>query len=90
MWPLRLLEVDRPASPLLRAGHAAYFGRVVPRIGGLLSDAAAYRYLPRSVAYLPPTPVLLGMVAGAGFGAVERRALSAGICQLVTATRSAP
>jgi len=87
---IALLEVDRPASPLLRAGHAAYFGRVVPRIGGLLSNAAAYRYLPRSVAYLPPTPVLLGMVADAGFGAVERRALSAGICQLITATRSAP
>ena len=27
-------------------GHGIYFGKVVPRIGGLLSDAAAYRYLP--------------------------------------------
>ena len=34
-------------------GHGVYFGKVVPRIGGLLSDAAAYRYLPKSVAYLP-------------------------------------
>jgi ubiquinone/menaquinone biosynthesis C-methylase UbiE len=52
---IALLEVATPANRLLRAGHGAYFGTVVPRIGGLLSDPAAYRYLPRSVAYLPPT-----------------------------------
>jgi len=82
-----LLEVAAPANPVLRWGHGAYFGHVVPRIGGLLSDAAAYRYLPRSVAYLPPVPDLLQLVRDAGFAAVERRALSGGISQLITATR---
>jgi demethylmenaquinone methyltransferase/2-methoxy-6-polyprenyl-1,4-benzoquinol methylase len=38
-----LLDVATPPNPLLRAGHAIYFGRVVPLIGGLLSDPAAYR-----------------------------------------------
>lgn len=84
---LALLDVASPPNPVLRAGHGVYFGHVVPRIGGLLSDGAAYRYLPRSVAYLPPPPVMLDRLGAGGFGAVERRLLSGGICQLVTATR---
>ena len=84
---LALLDVAAPANPLLRSGHAVYFGHVVPRIGGLLSDSAAYRYLPKSVAYLPPGDGMLDMLAAAGFGAVQRRLLSGGITQLITATR---
>ena len=37
----------------IRWGNNIYFGKVVPKIGALLSDGAAYRYLPKSVAYLP-------------------------------------
>ena len=82
-----LLDVSTPENALLRTGHAVYFGHVVPRIGGLLSDHDAYRYLPRSVAYLPPGHGIADMLAGAGFGAVKRRLLSGGITQLITATR---
>lgn len=85
---LALLEVAEPPHPLLRAGHRWYFGRVVPWVGGRLSDGAAYRYLPRSVAYLPPTPELLAGVERAGFTGVERRLLTLGVAQLITATRS--
>lgn len=53
------LEAAEPANPLLRWGHGVYFGAVVPRIGGMISDAAAYRYLPKSVAYLPPAGEML-------------------------------
>lgn len=84
---IALLDVATPANPVLRAGHAVYFGQVVPRLGGLLSDAAAYRYLPRSVAYLPPVGELLDVVRTAGFAPVERRLLTGGITQLITATR---
>ncbi len=56
-------------------------------IGGLLSDPAAYRYLPRSVSYLPEPGHMLGQLADAGFIDVERRLLSTGIAQLITATR---
>jgi len=73
---LSLLDVSVPANPVLRGGHAVYFGRVVPAIGGLLSDRAAYRYLPRSVAYLPPAGELLGGLRRVGFSSVERRLLS--------------
>ena len=85
-----LLEVAQPTSPLLRQGHSVYFTHVVPRIGGWLSDPAAYRYLPRSVAYLPDAAGLAAQLHDAGFSAVERRTLSWGIAQLVTATRRRP
>ena len=85
---MALLEVDSPTNPVLRAGHGIYFGRVAPLVGGLFSDRAAYRYLPRSVAYLPPEPELLAMVAAAGFKDVDKVRLSGGIAQLITATRS--
>ncbi len=82
-----LLEVAEPPNPLLRWGHGLYFGRVVPRIGGWLSDGAAYRYLPRSVAYLPEPERMLAMLAHVGFVDVGRDLLSTGIAQLVSATR---
>lgn len=85
---IALLEVATPPNPVMRFGHGIYFGHVVPRIGALLSDADAYRYLPKSVAYLPETPDLLAMVADAGFDRVSRVELSGGIAQLITATRT--
>jgi len=87
---MALLEVATPANPILALGHRMYFGRVVPIVGGLLSDRDAYRYLPKSVAYLPPPPEILDMLRAAGFTDVRRRALSTGISQLLTATRAEP
>lgn len=82
-----LLEVDEPRSALLRWGHHLYFGRVVPAIGGLLSDRAAYRYLPDSVAYLPAPPQMVADLEQAGFQSVQQHRLSGGIAQLIVATR---
>ncbi|MFM7509033.1 MAG: ubiquinone/menaquinone biosynthesis methyltransferase [Actinomycetota bacterium] len=84
---LAVLEVSEPPNPVLRAGHSVYFGRVVPVIGGWLSDSSAYRYLPRSVAYLPDWPELRATFERHGFRDPERTLLSGGIAQLVTATR---
>lgn len=84
---IALLEVAEPPNALLRWGHGVYFGTVVPRIGGLLSDGSAYRYLPRSVAYLPAPEEMLDTLRAHGFVQVERRLLSKGIAQLITATR---
>jgi demethylmenaquinone methyltransferase/2-methoxy-6-polyprenyl-1,4-benzoquinol methylase len=82
-----VLEVAEPSSALLRWGHGVYFGKVVPRIGGLLSDRSAYRYLPRSVAYLPPPEELLRRFGAAGFTATTRSPLGGGAAQLLVATR---
>ena len=85
---ISVLEVSEPDSGLLLAGHRIWFRRMVPLIGGLLSDRSAYRYLPRSTAYLPSTEDLRAMLVEAGFSSVNRRALSGGLSQLITATRS--
>ena len=83
-----LLDVSVPTNPLIRFGNSLYFGKVVPRIGALLSDRAAYRYLPRSVSYLPPPAELRAMLSRAGFSEIEHRQLSGGLVQLLTATRA--
>lgn len=82
-----LLEVSQPSNGLMRWGHSVYFGRVVPLVGGMLSDRDAYRYLPKSVAYLPPAPELLAMMAAAGFADARQIQLSGGIARLLTGTR---
>ncbi len=82
-----LLEVAEPSNPVLRFGHGLYFGKVIPLIGGLLSDRSAYAYLPKSVAYMPPTDEMLDLLAGHRFGAIDHVKLSGGIAQLTTATR---
>ena len=84
---IALLEVSVPANPVMRWGHGIYFGTVVPHIGALLSDPAAYRYLPKSVAYLPQPPQLVDQLVRAGFADARREALSGGIAQLLVATR---
>ena len=85
---IALLDVGVPRNPIIRWGNSIYFGRIVPRIGGLLSDAGAYRYLPKSGAYLPEPDVLVKWLQDSGFTDVVHRGLSGGITQLLTATKS--
>jgi demethylmenaquinone methyltransferase/2-methoxy-6-polyprenyl-1,4-benzoquinol methylase len=85
---LAVLEVDAPASRLVRAGYDLWFTRAVPVLGAALSDRDAYAYLPRSVAYLPPAPALRRLLLAAGFSGVGIRPLAGGLSQLVVATRA--
>lgn len=85
---IALLDASRPEHPVLRAGHKVYFERIVPIVGGLLSDRDAYAYLPRSLAYLPPTEDLLAMLTDAGFPSARRITLAAGIAQLFVGNRA--
>jgi len=85
---IALLDVGVPHNRLVRFGNNIYFGKVVPRIGALLSDAAAYRYLPRSVAYLPDRSVLVAQLQRAGFADAIHTQLSGGLTQLMVGTRS--
>jgi demethylmenaquinone methyltransferase/2-methoxy-6-polyprenyl-1,4-benzoquinol methylase len=82
-----LIDVDRPSWGPLRAAHSLYFDRLVPLIGGIISDQAAYRYLPQSTAYLPPPDELKGMLSAAGFLDVERETLLLGSAQILTGIR---
>ena len=85
---IALIDVGEPTSAPARAVHGLWFRRVVPFVGGLLSDRSAYAYLPASTAYLPPRPELLRLVDDAGFTDVTHRSLGAGAAQLITGTRS--
>ena len=85
---IALLDVGIPKNQVVRWGHAFYFGKVVPRIGGLLSNGAAYRYLPKSVAYLPDAPTMVAALRDAGFADAQHRLLSGGITQLLLGTRA--
>jgi len=85
---ISLLDVAEPANPILAAGHALWFRRAVPLLGGLLSDRAAYEYLPRSTAYLPPVRELRALLLRSGFSTVNHRLLTGGLSQLFAATRA--
>ena len=82
-----MLDASEPDSRVLRAGHGVYFNRVVPMIGGTISSKAAYAYLPRSMAYLPPPGEMVSMLRDAGFPDADRRQLSGGLTQLLVGTR---
>lgn len=84
---IALLDVGIPNNPVIRFGNGIYFGKVVPKIGALLSDGAAYRYLPKSVAYLPEPAEMVAMLHAAGFSDASHRLLSGGLTQQLLATR---
>ena len=84
---IALLDASSPDNPIAKAGHGIYFGKVVPFIGGLLSNKEAYGYLPRSLAYLPPREELLDSLRAVGFTDAKHEQLTLGAAQLITATR---
>jgi len=84
-----LLEVDRPQSRLVRLGHATYFERIVPVLGGLLShDRNAYNYLPKSAIYLPEERELVRMLQNAGFERIQKGRPMFGAIQSLRAVRA--
>ncbi len=84
---IALLDVGVPRNRVIKFGNDIYFGKVVPRIGAALSDGPAYRYLPKSVAYLPEPGELVAMLGSAGFGDASHHLLSGGLTQLLVGTR---
>ena len=82
------LETAVPERLVWRIGNAAWFRGAVPLLGRLLAgDAAAYRYLPRSTAYLPPPAELMARVGAAGFAEVRHDTMTGGSVQLLVGTR---
>jgi len=83
---ISLVDAAEPENRILRWGHGIYFGRIVPRIGGLFSERTAYEYLPKSLAYMPPWPDMQARIAEAGFTNIERKVFVG--AHLITAGRS--
>ena len=84
---IALLDVGVPRNRVIKTDNDIYFGKVVPRIGAALSDGAAYRYLPKSVAYLPDPDEMVAMLVSAGFTDASHDLLSGGLTQLLLGTR---
>lgn len=82
------LDATVPSNAVARAGNRAWFGGVVPLIGRVLSrEAEAYRYLPRSTAYLPSRTGLEARLTRAGFVKVGYEPLLMGSAVVLTGTR---
>jgi demethylmenaquinone methyltransferase / 2-methoxy-6-polyprenyl-1,4-benzoquinol methylase len=87
----RFVAVDAsvPRNPLVRAGNAVWFRGAVPLLGRVIArDAEAYRYLPKSTAYLPPPAELAQRLTDAGFTDVATRELTGGSVLLLEGTRA--
>lgn len=78
-----ILELSSPPDPVLGAAYRMYFHNIAPVVAALLGgDAAAYRYLPRSVAAFPDAEGLAGRMRDAGFARVRYERLSFGIAAI--------
>lgn len=83
------IDAAVPENALLRVGNMVWFRGAVPVLGRLLShDAEAYRYLPRSISYLPRADALVAGLSDAGFVATARATMTGGSVQLLTGTRA--
>jgi demethylmenaquinone methyltransferase/2-methoxy-6-polyprenyl-1,4-benzoquinol methylase len=83
------LDATVPANPIMRVGNAVWFRGAVPLLGRVIGhDAEAYRYLPKSTAYLPPGGELTARLVAAGFRDVRHRTLTGGSVLLLTGTRA--
>ena len=86
---LAVLDAAVPEQAVFRLGNAVWFRGAVPLLGRVLGrDAAAYRYLPRSMAYLPASGVLADQLGTAGFVALKRSTMTGGSVQLLVGTRA--
>ena len=72
-----ILEITQPARQPLASFYRAWFDRLVPALGTLAGDRAAYSYLPNSVRRFPPPAELAGLMAEQGIGSI-RYVLTAG------------
>ena len=68
---------------MLRTLYKAYFNRVLPLVGRLVSGhRTAYQYLPRSVANFPVEEELASKMKQAGFTDVAWSTLSLGVAAI--------
>lgn len=79
---LVVLEFSQPTRPLLAGLYRWYSRKILPHVGGLLSDGAAYRYLPDSVEAFPARRDFLAMMEKAGFRCLGHQDLTGGIVTL--------
>jgi len=82
-----ILEFSNPRSRLFKALYYFYFRRILPFLGGLLSQRSAYQYLPDSVLEFPDQSTFKALMAEAGFTELKHFDLTFGIATVYVGTR---
>lgn len=86
---LVILEITQPQRPPLSTFFSLWFDRLVPLLGAIAGDSAAYTYLPESVRRFPLPADLAGMLAGAGLERIRWTILAGGIIAIHRGTKPA-
>jgi demethylmenaquinone methyltransferase/2-methoxy-6-polyprenyl-1,4-benzoquinol methylase len=84
---LVILEITQPRRPPLSTFYSLWFDRIVPLLGGIAGDRAAYTYLPESVRRFPSPLGLAELIAARGFERVKYRVLAGGIIAIHSGSR---
>lgn len=82
------LEITQPRLPLWSAFYKFYFYRLVPMLGGALSDRDAYRYLPDSAARFVNADELAEVMRRAGLQNVRYELLNLGTVAIHVGTKT--
>jgi demethylmenaquinone methyltransferase/2-methoxy-6-polyprenyl-1,4-benzoquinol methylase len=81
-----VLEITTPSAPPLSTFFDVWFDRIVPVLGRLAGDRAAYSYLPSSVRRFPGPEELAATMWKAGLRSIEYRVTAGGIIALHVGT----
>jgi len=79
---LAVIEPSLPTRGIFATVFGIYFRKVLPRVGALISDKNAYRYLVQSVANFPSPNEFLIEMENAGFARVGYMGLTGGAATL--------
>jgi demethylmenaquinone methyltransferase / 2-methoxy-6-polyprenyl-1,4-benzoquinol methylase len=85
---LVILEITQPQRPPLSAFYSLWFDRIVPLLGTLAGDQAAYTYLPESVRSFPAPHELAARMDEAGLERIRYTILAGGIIAIHSGVRA--
>ncbi|MGI8498323.1 MAG: class I SAM-dependent methyltransferase, partial [Gemmatimonadaceae bacterium] len=86
---LVILEFSTPRAAIVRMAYHAYFHRILPLVGRIVSGhPTAYRYLPQSVANFPAPEELSRRMGESGFVNVRVTTLTLGIAAIHVGERA--
>ena len=85
-----ILELGRPLPSLTGRLYDTYLGRLIPRLGGLVTGQdLAYQYLADSIMDFPSPEVLTGLMSEAGLVETGHQKMTLGIAVLYWGRRPA-
>lgn len=84
---LFVLEFFQAKNTILAKLFDLYFKKILPKIGGIISDKAAYEYLPQSVSTMPTGNQFEKILTDIGFVEVEQTLWLGGATRLFKAVK---